>query len=170
MGHHPTGSQSSISMSVDADHLLALQQTVTLAEQRSTVSTYILCRVLIEIMTQTDLQNLTFDMADRLLGLFYGQLSTVDPELVEISPLNHANWTIYSQLLGVLSGLIFDHVQEKFVADLAKIDTQLSVKGQYTRDVQAKGALLIRALRYLKVKSYPEDAWDRTCDFMLSLS
>jgi hypothetical protein len=169
-GHHPTESQSSISMSVDADHLLALQQTVTLAEQRSTVSTYILCRVLIEIMTQTDLQNLTFDMADRLLGLFYGQLSTVDPELVEISPLNHANWTIYSQLLGVLSGLIFDHVQEKFIADLVKIDTQLSVKGQYTRDVQAKGALLIRALRYLKVKSYPEEAWDRTCEFMHSLA
>ena len=60
-GHQPTDSQSSISMAVDADHLLALQQTVTLAEQRSTVSTYILCRVLIEIMTQTDLQSLTFE-------------------------------------------------------------------------------------------------------------
>jgi hypothetical protein len=148
--------------------VLALQQTVTQAEQRSTVSTYILCRVLIEIMTQTDLNNLTFEMADRLLGLFYGQLSTVDPELVDISPLNLANWTIYSQLLGVLSGLIFEQVQERFVADLKIVDGHLSIKNQYNRDHEAKGTLLIRALRYLQVKSYPEDTWDRTCDFMLS--
>lgn len=166
--HHHLDHQSTTSISSGPEHMLALQQTVTQAEQRSTVSTYILCRVLIEIMSQTDLQNLTFDMADRLLGLFYGQLSTVDPDLVEISPLNLANWTIYSQLLGVLSGLIFEHVQEKFIADLKIVDGHLSIKGQYNRDHEAKGALLIRALRYLKVQSYPEDAWDRTCDFMLS--
>lgn len=163
LDHQPTTSIAS-----GPEHMLALQQTVTQAEQRSTVSTYILCRVLIEIMSQTDLQNLTFDMADRLLGLFYGQLSTVDPDLVEISPLNLANWTIYSQLLGVLSGLIFEHVQEKFIADLKIVDGHLSIKGQYNRDHEAKGALLIRALRYLKVQSYPEETWDRTCDFMLS--
>jgi hypothetical protein len=149
---------------------VALQQTVTQAEQRSTVSTYILCRVLIEIMTQTDLQNLTFEMADRLLGLFYGQLSTVDPDLVEISPLNLANWTIYSQLLGVLSGLIFEQVQERFIVDLRVVDGHLAVKNQYNRDHELKGALLIRALRYLRVKSYPEDTWDRTCDFMMSMA
>ncbi|KAJ4368077.1 Cell morphogenesis protein PAG1 [Neocucurbitaria cava] len=166
--HHHMDNPSTTSVGSGPEYMLALQQTVTQAEQRSTVSTYILCRVLIEIMTQTDLQNLTFDMADRLLGLFYGQLSTVDPDLVEISPLNLANWTIYSQLLGVLSGLIFEHVQEKFIADLKLIDTQLSIKGQYNRDHEAKGALLIRALQYLKVKSYPEDVWDRTSDFMLS--
>jgi hypothetical protein len=161
---------STTSVASGPEHIVALQQTVTQAEQRSTVSTYILCRVLIEIMTQTDLPNLTFEMADRLLGLFYGQLSTVDPELVEISPLNLANWTIYSQLLGVLSGLIFEQVQERFVVDLKVVDGHLAVKNQYNRDHEVKGALLIRALRYLKVKSYPEDTWDRTCDFMLSMA
>ncbi|OAL45263.1 cell morphogenesis protein-like protein [Pyrenochaeta sp. DS3sAY3a] len=166
--HHHPDHASHPSVGGGPEHMLALQHTVTQAEQRSTVSTYILCRVLIEIMTQTDLQNLTFDMADRLLGLFYGQLSTVDPDLVEISPLNLANWTIYSQLLGVLSGLIFEHVQDKFIADLKIIDSHLSMKNQYNRDHEAKGALLIRALRYIKVKTYPEEAWDHTCDFMLS--
>lgn len=143
---------------------------MTQAEQRSTISTYILCRVLIEIIAQTDLEKLTFDMADRLLGLFYGQLSTVDPELVEMSFLNQANWTVYSQLLGVLSGLIPNQVQDRFIADLKTVDSHLAIKGQYTRDVEAKGALLIRALRHIKVKSHPEDAWDQTCDFMLSLA
>jgi hypothetical protein len=162
--------QSAASVASGPEHIVALQQTVTQAEQRSTVSTYILCRVLIEIMTQTDLHNLTFEMADRLLGLFYGQLSTVDPDLVDISPLNLANWTIYSQLLGVLSGLIFEQVQEKFVADLKIVDGHLAMKNQYNRDHEAKGALLIRALRHLQVKSYPEETWDRTCDFMLSMA
>ena len=60
---HPTSSISS-----GPEHLLALEKTVTQAEQRSTVSTFILCRVLIEIMTQTDLHSLTFDMADRPFG------------------------------------------------------------------------------------------------------
>lgn len=167
--HQHGDSQSSVNL-VGAEHLLALQQTVTQAEQRSTVSTYILCRVLIEIMTQTDLQNLTLDMADRLLLLFYGQLSAFDPDLVDISPLNLANCTIFSQLLGVLSGLIPEHVQDKFLTDLKHVDTQMSQKNQYNRDTEAKGVLLIRALRYMKVKTYPEEAWDRTCDFMFSLA
>ena len=166
--HLENGSTASVASG--PEHIVALQQTVTQAEQRSTVSTYILCRVLIEIMTQTDLHNLTFEMADRLLGLFYGQLSTVDPDMVDISPLNLANWTIYSQLLGVLSGLIFEQVQEKFVTDLKIVDGHLAQKNQYNRDHEAKGALLIRALRHLQVKSYPEETWDRTCDFMLSMA
>jgi hypothetical protein len=150
--------------------MIALQQTVTHAEQRSTISTYILCRVLIEIITQTDLQCLTLEMADRLLGLFYGQLSTVDPDQVEDSALNHANWVIYGQLLGVLSELVFDSVQEKFIADLRIVDSQFSVKGQFNRDLEAKGGLLVRSMRYLRVKAYPEQAWDRTCDFLHSLA
>jgi hypothetical protein len=167
--HHYADSQSTTSIA-GSEHLPTLQQTVTQAEQRSTVSTYILCRVLIEIMTQTDLPSLTFQMADRLLGLFYGQLSTLDPDIVEISPLNFANWTVYSQLLGVLSVLIPDHVQDRYITDLKGVDGQMSIKGQYNRDAEARGALLLRALRNVKIKTYPEDAWDRSCDFMFCMA
>ncbi|ORY16772.1 cell morphogenesis N-terminal-domain-containing protein [Clohesyomyces aquaticus] len=162
--------QASVPITSGPEHMIALQQTVTHAEQRSTVSTYILCRVLIEIITQTDLQCLTFDMADRLLGLFYGQLTSVDPDQVEESPLNHANWVIYGQLLGVLSELIFDSVQDKFVADLRIVDSHFTVKGQINREIEMKGALLVRGMRNLRVKPSPEDAWDRTCDYMQSLA
>jgi hypothetical protein len=150
--------------------MINLQQAVWQAEQRSTVSTYILCRVLAEILTQTDLQSLNFEMADRLLALFYTQLSTVDPDQVEESPLYKANWVIYARLLGVLSELIFINVQEKFIADLRNVEQQLSVKGQISRDLEVRGALLVRGMRYLRVKAQPEDAWDHTCDFMLSLA
>ena len=70
----------------------------------------------------------------------------------------------------MLSGLIFEQVQEKFVTDLKIVDGHLAQKNQYNRDHEAKGALLIRALRHLQVKSYPEETWDRTCDFMLSMA
>jgi hypothetical protein len=150
--------------------LAALQQRAWQLDQRSTISTYILCRVLMEIITQTDLQCLTNDMADRLLSLFYGQLTGVDPIQVEDSPLLYANWTVISQLLGVLSELIFEKVTEKFIADLRSFDSQFSVKGQANRELEAKATLIIRGMTYLRVKSYPEDAWARTCDFMLCLA
>ena len=73
------------------------------AEQRSIVSTYILCRVLVQIIEETNLEALTVDMAERLLSLFYAQLNTVDPEQVDESSAHKANWVIYSQLLGGLS-------------------------------------------------------------------
>ena len=167
---HQLADNQSITSPASPGHLPALQRTVSQAEQRSTVSTYILCRVLIEVMTQTNLHNLGSEMAERLLGLFYGQLSTMDPDLVELSPINFANWTVYSQLLGVMSALVPSHVQDRFIADLKIIDGQMAIKGQYNRDAEAKGALLLRALRNVRIKTYPEDAWDRSCDFMLCMA
>jgi hypothetical protein len=147
-----------------------IQNNVWQLEQRSAISTYILCRVLIEIFNQTDLQNLTLDMAERLLGLFYGNFTGQDPVQIEESPLQHATWVIYSELLGVLSGLIFDRVCDRFIADLRIVDSQFSVKGQVNRDLEAKAAWLIRGMRHLQVRSKPDGAWATTCDFMLSLA
>ncbi|KAF1964648.1 hypothetical protein BU23DRAFT_561768 [Bimuria novae-zelandiae CBS 107.79] len=161
------------SVATSPEYIHALQQTVIQAEQRSTVSTYILCRVLIQIISQTTLEALTVDMAERLLGLFYAQLNTVDPEQAEESSVHKANWVIYSQLLGELSELILHSVQEKFVADLKGIDsqyTQSAIKNQSSREIEAKGALLVRGMRYLRLKTSPPDLWDRTCEFMFSLA
>ena len=154
------------------EYMVALQQTVAQAEQRSTVSTYILCRVLIQIISQTTLEALTTDMAERLLSLFYAQLNTVDPEQAEESSMHKANWVIYSQLLGELSELIFHSVQEKFIGDLKVIDsqyTQSAIRNQSSKEIEAKGALLVRGMKYLRVKTSPPELWDRTCDFLLSL-
>ncbi|CAI6342287.1 unnamed protein product [Periconia digitata] len=168
---HTADSHAATNVATDPEQLHALQQTVTQAEHRSTVSTYILCRVLIEIISQTELKHLTGDMAERLLSLFYGQINTVEPEQVDESHLNHANWVIYSQLLGVLSGLIFNSVQARFFVDLKGIDLQtLAIRGQYTKDLEARGALLVRGMRYIQVKSHPPEAWGQTCDFMLSIA
>ncbi|KAJ4301613.1 Cell morphogenesis protein PAG1 [Kalmusia sp. IMI 367209] len=169
----PSDSHGTASVTASPEYMVALQQTVAQAEQRSTVSTYILCRVLIQIIQQTNIDALTVDMAERLLSLFYNQLNLVDPEQAEESSVNRANWVIYSQLLGELSEFIFHSVQEKFITDLKAVDTQYiqtSLKSQSSREVEARGALLVLGMRYLRVKTSPLDLWDRTCDFMLSLA
>ncbi|KAF2199893.1 hypothetical protein GQ43DRAFT_98776 [Delitschia confertaspora ATCC 74209] len=169
-GQIPGDSHGSMSAALSPAGMAALQQSVLQAEQRSTVSIYLVCRVLIEIISQTDLQSLTPEMSERLHALFYTQLNSFEPDQVENSPLLHANWVIYSQLLGVLSEIYFDSVQKSFIADLDKLDGQFSVKGQATREVEARGVMIVRGMRYLRVKPSPEEAWERTCDFMQSLA
>ena len=159
-----------MSVSVTPASINALQHSVLQAEQRSTVSIYLVCRVLIEIISQTDLQSLTLEMSDRLHNLFYTQINAIEPDQVESSSLLHANWVIYSQLLGVLSGIHFDAVYKSFITDLEKLDSQLSVKGQASREVEARGVMIVRGMRYLRVKPFPDEGWERTCDFMQSLA
>lgn len=164
------GQSSSSSGSSSANVTLARQQAVYQAERRSTVSIYLLCRVLIEIIGQSDLTCVTREMADRLEDIIYTQLKAAEPESLEESPLRHANWVIFGQLLGVMSEINFDSVSDRFIADLEKMQKQLGVKGLASKDIEAKAVLIVRGMRYLRVKTYPEDAWDRSCDFMQSLA
>lgn len=143
------------------------EHNVTMADRRSTVSIYILCRVLIEIIGQTTLKALNEsdgnNTAGRLEDVIYGQLSSADPELLNRSAAIHANWVIRGQLLGVMSGVRFEEVAERFVKDLERDQKKLSVKGADPK-LAAKTALLVQSMRWLKIRSYPEDAWDKSCD------
>lgn len=164
------GQSSSSSVSSSANATLARQQAVFQAERRSTVSIYLLCRVLIEIISQSDLAYVTREMADRLEDIIYTQLKGAEPENLEESPLRHANWVIFGQLLGVMSEIHFDSVSQQFIVDLEKMQKHLGVKGLASKEIEAKAVLIVRGMRYLRVKTYPEDAWDQSCDFMQSLA
>jgi hypothetical protein len=163
--------QSSISSAPSSlKDMVLLQQNVFQAERRSTVSIYILCRVLIEIISQSDLASITVDMANRLEDIIYTQLKAAEPESLEESPLRLANWLIFGQLLGVMSEINFDSVSERFITDLEKMQKHLAVKGLASKEIEGKAVLIVRGMRYLRLKTYPEDAWDRSCEFMLSLA
>ncbi|KAJ9669598.1 Cell morphogenesis protein PAG1 [Coniosporium apollinis] len=148
----------------------ARETAVAQAERRSTVSIYLLCRVLIEIIGQSSLACITPEMADRLEDIIYTQLTAADPASLDGSPLRHANWVIFSQLLGVMSEINFDHVSDRFVKDLEKMQHHLGVKGLANREVEARAVLIVKGMRHLRVKFYPEDAWERSCEFMQSLA
>ncbi|KAK3678194.1 Cell morphogenesis protein PAG1 [Recurvomyces mirabilis] len=151
------------------------EQEMSLADSRSTISIYILCRVLIEIIGQTTLKALNgpdgnLNTAGRLEDVIYGQLQSADPDLLLTSPVIHANWEIRGQLLGVMSGVRFAEVADRFVKDLERAQQRLSIKGLADPRLATKTALLVKSMRWLKVHTKPDDAWSHACDTMRTLA
>lgn len=149
--------------------LVPRQDEVVLAERRATVSVYLVCRVLIEIFNQSSLAAITPEMADRLEDIVFGQLKTVDPDQIAASSLRMANWRIYGQLLGIMSENNFTSVTNRFLTELERYQKEESLRGP-SREIEAKVELLVLGMRHLCIKTYPEEAWSKSCDFMRSLA
>ncbi|KAH0545522.1 hypothetical protein FGG08_000353 [Glutinoglossum americanum] len=149
--------------------LLSRQGAVAQSERQSTISIYLLCRVLIEIIGQSTLACVTPEMADKLEDIIFGQLRAADPEQLSASPLRMANWTLFGQLLGVMSDINFESVSDRFFADLERSEKDLGAKVVASKEIEGRMELVIMGMSYLRIKIYPEEDWDRSCDFMLSL-
>ncbi|KAI9787226.1 MAG: Cell morphogenesis protein PAG1 [Geoglossum umbratile] len=149
--------------------LSSRQGAVAQSERQSTISIYLLCRVLIEIIGQSTLACVTPEMADKLEDIIFGQLRAADPEQLSASPLRMTNWTLFGQLLGVMSDINFESVSDRFFADLERSEKELGAKGPTSKEVEGRMELVIIGMSYLRIKTYPEEDWDRSCDFMLSL-
>lgn len=152
--------------------LVAKQEYVAQAERRSTVSIYILCRVLIEVMAQSTLASITPEMEDKLENIIFGQLKISETEQLLTSPLKLANWNLFAQLLGAMSEINFTSVTERFINDLDRSLQELNTKGQASaagRDIESKMELVLGGMKHLRIKTSPEDAWDLSCDFVVAL-
>jgi hypothetical protein len=158
-------STASLPSSVNVESSLALHQEWHIADRRSTVSIYLLCRVLMEIFGQSTLMNLTTEMADRLEDIIYKQLSAADPETLDESLFRQSNWVIFGQLLGTMSDLDFERVTNRYIADLQRMQLHLG-----RREYEGRAILVIRGMRWLKLKYQPESAWDQTCDFLSAVA
>lgn len=159
---------ANVDPSSSTNTLLARQDDFVLAERRATVSVYLVCRVLIEIFNQSSLALITLDMAGRLEDIVFGQVKTVDPDQISVSPLRMANWRIYGQLLGIMSESNFSSVSNRFLVELERSQKEESVRGP-TRDGDTRIELLILGMRHLKIRTLP-DTWPESCDFMRSLA
>ncbi|TVY83603.1 Cell morphogenesis protein, partial [Lachnellula suecica] len=146
-----------------------LQEFVAQAERRSTASIYILCRVLIEVIAKSTLMCITPEMEEKLEVIIFGQLKIADADQLNNSPLKMANWFLFSQLLGVMSEINFDSVTDRFIADLEKSQRELIGKGPANREIEGRMELVLGGMKHLRIKTYPEEAWDQSCDFMISL-
>ncbi|KAI9829877.1 MAG: hypothetical protein M1819_005975 [Sarea resinae] len=149
--------------------LASRQEAVIQAERRSTISIYLLCRVLMEIIGQSSLANVTPEMADRLEDIIFSQLKAADPDQLAASPLRLANWSIFAQLLGVMSDINFESVSDRYFADLEKSQKDPGGKGNINKEHEGKVELVIMGMRYLRIKIYPDEAWERSCDFIQGL-
>ncbi|KAF2103565.1 hypothetical protein NA57DRAFT_64051 [Rhizodiscina lignyota] len=147
-----------------------LQLDVIQAERRSTVSIYLLCRVFIEIISQTTLGNLTVELSYKLEDIIFTQLKQSEPETLEQSPLKLANWNIFGQLLGVMSGVNFESVAGRFLKDLEVLQSHMQVKATIVREIEGRAVLLVRGMKHLRLKTVPDAAWEQTCKFMHRLT
>lgn len=149
--------------------IAARQDLVAQAERRSTASIYILCRVLIEVIGQSTLACITPEMEDKLEGIIFGQLKIHDADHLLSSSLKMANWYLFSQLLGVMSEINFESVTDRFIVDLEKSQKELIVKSPTNRETEGRMELVLGGMKHLQIKVYPENVWDQSCDFMISL-
>lgn len=149
----------------------SLQDLAVQAERKSLLSIYLLCRVLIEVYNQTTLECLTPQMAEKLEEIIFGQLKLVDPEQLASSSFRRANWSIYCELLGVMSEMNLQSVSHKFTSQLKSTQSVVGVKGGGPKEVENRVVeLMIMATRHLRIKTQPESAWKDSCEFLLMLA
>ncbi|KAG6041018.1 hypothetical protein E4U41_006213 [Claviceps citrina] len=148
------------------------QEFVAQQERRSTISIYILCRVLLEIIRQSKLASITPEMEDKLESIIFGQLKIADSEQLLSSPLKLSNWNLFAKLLGYMSGINFAGVSRRFIEDLDSSLQERSTKSPTSsaaREAEGKIELVLGGMKHLKIRISPESAWEMSCDFLVSL-
>ncbi|ODA77999.1 hypothetical protein RJ55_06602 [Drechmeria coniospora] len=179
-GNHPGGpllrrntepSQGVFSDASSSGAVSSRQEYVAQQERRSTVSIYILCRVLLEVICQSNLASITPEMEDKLESIIFGQLKIADSDQLMTSPLKMANWNLFAQLLGYMSEINFSGVTRRFIEDLEGSVPERIVKSptlSTAREAENKIDLVLGGMKHLRIKIAPESAWEESCDFLVS--
>jgi furry protein family len=143
---------------------LAAQREYIRAERCSVIAVYLLCRVLIEIFRRSSYPELTHDLAGKLEDIIFRQVYLSEPEQLEDSLFKQSNWVIFGQVLGVMSELDFIGVTDRYLRDLQARKLNLGF-----REGEPKAVLVIRTMRWVRLRYQPEAAWDQTCKFLSQL-
>ena len=138
-------------------------------EHRSAIATYLTCRVLIEIFSQSDNTALAPQLFEKLESIVFNQLERIDPASFETHPFREANFRIVGQLLGVMSSMNLARIARCFVNALKGFQKDLNVKGAAPRDIEVRAALMIDAMQHLHVRTQPEVVWRDSCDLIYTL-
>ncbi|KAI9891339.1 MAG: Cell morphogenesis protein PAG1 [Vezdaea aestivalis] len=146
------------------------REAYAIAERQSIVAIYLLCRVLMEIITQSDLQHIGVETTSKLEEIIFNQIKQPDAEQLAIASLRNANWKSFSQLLGAISVISFATVSDRFFNDLEKYQKELAGRVNNSREVENSLELVILGMRDTVIRTTPDDAWRKSCDFMSFLS
>lgn len=140
------------------------REAAIMADRKSLVSIFILCRVLMEVVRQTPPDVLGNDLSEKLEEIVFKQLRSAEPDLIAGSAIRRANWNLFAELLGEMSGSRFISVGDRFIADLEKVPHTLS------KEKEVGVQLVIHGMRYLKLSLYPMDLLEETANFLESLA
>jgi hypothetical protein len=161
-----TGTSSAISSAQQ----LSEKEAAATADRQSIVAIFLLCRVLMEIIRQSNLESIGVETIGKLEDIIFNQLKQPDPEQLAFSPMKTANWKSFAQLLGIISEISFDSFSDRFFTDLERFQVDLGSKGVNNKDTENALELLIMGMRHACIRTQPEEAWKRSCDFMVFLS
>ncbi|CCG81243.1 putative Cell morphogenesis protein [Taphrina deformans PYCC 5710] len=142
-----------------------MREAAVQTDRKSLVSIFILCRTLIEIVRQINADTLGNDVGDKLEEIVFNQLKNADPESLYYSSLRIANWTLFAELLGWLSGIRFASVSDRFIADLEK-----SGRGLISKEKEPRVEMIINGMRHLQIKIYPAACLEESAEFLSSLA
>ncbi|KAJ3416925.1 hypothetical protein HDV05_007983 [Chytridiales sp. JEL 0842] len=127
-------------------------------ERKSLIANFILCRVLIEVVQQQSSDTLPNELGQKLEDMVFGQLQNTDPELISKSQNRLVNMNMFAQFAGALSSVRFATVSDRFVSEISEL-SKYAAK-------EAKLEMMIRCMRFLKIKIYPMDVLEETADFL----
>ena len=163
-------SSTSLTSGADAHKAADLEIKIRKAERQSAISVYILCRVLMDIIGQCRPGTLPNETAERLEDVIWNQVRSTDPDSLRHSIIKQAQWNMFGQLLGVMSGLRFDKIVDRYMTDLGIAQVKLSVKGHTERIAERKAALLVENMRWLRVRIQPDEGWEKSCNLLQTLA
>lgn len=162
--HRRTGSRAEYFDLKTSQQLETLRNEEVEADRKSLISIFILCRVLMEVVTKTPLEILGEDLSSKLEEIVFKQLRATDPNIFLHSTIRAANWELFAELLGKMSTSRFMRVGDEFIAELEKYT------GIVPREKEANVQLIIHGMRYLNIRLYPMDVMEECAEFLESIS
>ncbi|AOA65115.1 RAM signaling network component [Komagataella phaffii CBS 7435] len=143
------------------------KETALQADRKSLVSTFLVCRVLIDVVKKTPTKSFTGDLEEKLEDTCYSQLKSADPLLLRTSIIRTSNWNLFAELISCLSAKRFISVSDRFIADLEKYPTGYVASSEKNLS-EVQLSFIIHGSRYLKLKTIPLESFEDSADFMKS--
>ncbi|ODN73526.1 hypothetical protein L202_08027 [Cryptococcus amylolentus CBS 6039] len=153
------------------DRSMGLQMKVEdaaaiLQARKSSAARFIMNRALIELLKITPKDSLDQELGMTLETNAFNAYRSEKPEDVMQFPHKKAVSQLQIQLLGQLSKTRFLTVSDRFVRELSKYATNQ----QPTKESEARIEHLLKGMRHLQLKVYPEDELEMSAEFIQSLS
>lgn len=149
------------------DKVQKAERTYQQAERQLSVSTFILWRVLIEVVRQSGKPSAESAEDKSLEEIMYKQLRNMDPYEVSGSLIQSANWSLLAELLGEMSEHSFLSVSDRFIGDLERFPTGYTSGSAVS---EATLCLLIHAMRCLRLSNTSLERFEEAADFMKSMA
>ncbi|RUS21260.1 hypothetical protein BC937DRAFT_93188 [Endogone sp. FLAS-F59071] len=159
-----SGARTSQTATQAAPSLSVAQITSILRQRQSVCSIFILCRALVAIVEQLQPESLSEELGEQLEEMVLRQMRGADPDMIHRNKNRAANMALFAQLLGALSLIRFASVSDKFIVELERYNRDVTKE----KENQSKVEMVIKGMRYLKLKIYPDYALEDTADFLQS--